>query len=392
MANKTLPTLYSRTSTGATQQWSIEVSGNKFRVTSGQVDGKHNTTEWTICEGKNVGKKNETSPAEQALAEAESKWTKKARMGNTPDIKKIDTCMAYIEPMTAKKLLERLKKIDFNKGVLVQNKYNGHRCVARLEAGKVTLRTRTGKLYYGIPHIVKDLEKFFAVSPDAKLDGELFNNELRTKLNEISSLLRKGEDATAEDIEKSEQLIRFHVYDGYDFTDDLDQDSNYVDRKAFIDKNLPKYCKYCLTVKTDSATSMVEVDKIYFAYLADQQEGAIIRIPNSPYENKRSANLLKYKPVDDSECTILKLIEGTGDWAGTAKTATVRWKNEKGVEMEFDITFKGSWEQGAERLKNPKDWEGKSGVTFLYNGVTGKAPHKPNYARIDPDNCFGGEK
>lgn len=387
MANKPLPTLYSRTSTGAVQQWTIEVSGNKFRVTSGQVGSpNHVTTEWTVCEGKNVGKKNETSPAEQAFSEAESKWTKKARMGNTPDIKKIDTCMAYIEPMTAKKLLERLNKVDFKKGVLVQNKYNGHRCVARLEAGKVVLRTRTGKLYYGIPHIVKDLEKFFAMSPEAILDGELFNNELRTKLNEISSLLRKGEDATAEDIKKSEQLIRFYVYDGYNFTDALDQDSDYVDRKAFIDKNLPKYCKYCLTVKTDEAFSMDEVNKIYNAYLADQQEGAIIRIPNTPYENKRSANLLKYKPVDSDECVILSLHEGTGDWSGTAKTATVRWKG-----IEFDATFTKSWELGAERLKNPKPWIGTE-VTFLYNGVTGKAPGKPNYARIDPENCFEGEK
>ena len=384
MANKPLPTLYSRSSTGAVLQWSIEVSGNKFRVTSGQVDGAKVTAEWTVCEGKNIGKKNETSSADQAYAEAESKWTKKARMGYTPDVKKIDNCMAYVEPMTAKKLLDRLKKIDFKKGVLVQNKYNGHRCVARLEAGKVTLRTRTGKLYYGIPHIVKDLEKFFSVSPEAILDGELFNNELRTKLNEISSLLRKGEDATAEDTKKSEQLIRFYVYDGYNFTDTLDQDSDYVDRKAFIDKNLPKYCKYCLTVKTDSATSMVEVDKIYFAYLADQQEGAIIRIPNSGYENTRSANLLKYKPVDDDEGIIKKLTEGTGNWAGTAKTATILWKG-----IEFEATFKGTWEQGAERLKNPEPWiEAK--VTFLFNGFTGKGV--PNYARIDPDNCFGGEK
>ena len=386
MSNKPLQILYSRTSTGAVQQWFIEVSGNKFRVVSGQVDGAKVTSEWTVCEGKNVGKKNETSPSDQAYSEAESKWTKKARMGYTPDLKKIDDCMVYVEPMTAKKLVDRVEKIDFKKGVLVQNKYNGHRCVARLEAGKVVLRTRTGKLYYGIPHIVNDLKKFFNQSPSAILDGELFNNELRTKLNEISSLLRQGEDATAEDIKKSEQLIRFYVYDGYNFTDTLDQDSDYVDRKAFIDKNLPKYCEYCLTVKTDSASSMVEVDKIYNAYLADEQEGAIIRLPNTPYENKRSANLLKYKPTDDDECEILSLHEGTGNWAGTSKTATVKWKG-----IEFDVTFKGSWEQGAERLGNPKPWIGKT-VTFLYNGLTGKAPFKPNYGRIDPDNCDGGEK
>jgi ATP-dependent DNA ligase len=377
---KNLPKLYSRTSTGAIQEWSIEVKENRFRVTSGQQSGKAVTAEWTICEGKNLGKKNETSAPDQAFSEAESKWTKKARMGYTPDIKKIDDCMVYIEPMTAKKLLDVLKKIDWKKGVLVQNKYNGHRCVARLEGGKVTLRTRTGKLYYGIPHIVKDLESFFAKCPDAVLDGELFNNELRTKLNEISSLLRKGEDATPEDIKRSQELIKFYVYDGYNFTDDLDQDSDYTLRKDFIDKTLPKLCKYVPSVKTEWAFSMAEVDKIYNAYLADDQEGAIIRLPHTGYENKRSGNLLKYKPVDDDECKILKIIEGDGNWAGTAKTATILWKGKT-----FDVTFKGTWEQGAERLKNKQDWEGKDGVTFLFNGLTGLGI--PNYARIDPDNC-----
>jgi ATP-dependent DNA ligase len=383
---KQLPTLFSRTSTGAIQQWSIETDGNKFRVTSGQVDGKLVVNEWTVCEGKNLGKTNETSPSKQAESEAKSKWDKKSRMGYTADVKKIDSCMVYVEPMTAKKLVDRVKKIDFKKGVLVQNKFNGHRCTARLESGKVVLRTRTGKLYYSVVHINKDLEKFFKVFPDAVVDGELFNNELRTKLNEISSLLRQQEDVTVEELKKSEELIRFYIYDGYGFNDDLGEDSDYILRKECIDKNLPKYTKYCHVVKTDLAHSMEEVDKIYFAYLKDEQEGAIIRIPNSPYEHSRSANLLKYKPVDSDECIILSVHEGTGNWAGTAKTATVRWKN-----MEFDATFKGSWELGAERLANPKPWIGTE-VTFLYNGLTGKAPFKPNYARIDPENCFEGDK
>jgi len=379
-----LPTLYSRTSTGAVQQWTIEVDGNKYRVVSGQVGGKHVINEWTTCKGKSIGRANETSPADQALSEAQSKWTKKERTGYSQDVKKIDSCMVYVEPMTAKKLLDRLKKIDFKAGVLVQNKFNGHRCTARLENGKVILRTRTGKLYYAVPHIAKDLEKFFSKFPEAVLDGELFNNELRTKLNEISSLIRKGEDITAEELAASEKLIRFYVYDGYGFADDLGEESDYVLRKKFIDGTLLKYSKYCGEVKTDVAYSMEDVNKIYFAYLADEQEGAIIRIPNSPYEHSRSANLLKYKPVDDDECVILSLHEGTGNWAGTAKTATIRWKGK-----EFDATFTKSKEQGAERLKNPKPWIGTT-VTFLYNGLTGLGV--PNYARIDPDNCFGGEK
>jgi DNA ligase-1 len=381
---KTLPILYSRGENGKILTWEIEIDGGKYRVTAGAQGAKKVISEWTEVEQKNVGRANQTSVEEQALAEAQAKWKKKARTGYTQEIKKIDNCMVYVEPMTAHKLLARLKKIDFKKGVLVQNKYNGHRCVARIEGGKVVLRTRTGKLYYCVPHIVRDLEKFFEKAPEAVLDGELFNNELRAKLNEISSLIRKGDDASTEDLAESEKLIRFYVYDGYDFTDELGQESDYILRKKFIDENLPRMCKYCLIVKTEWAYSMEDVDKIYFAYVADGQEGAIIRLPFSPYENKRSNNLLKYKPQDDSECVIIKLNDANGNWSGKAKTATVRWNGK-----EFDATFKGTMEQAADRWKNQKPWI-NSTVTFLYNGLTGLGV--PNSARIDPDNCFQGDK
>jgi DNA ligase-1 len=383
MKSNSLPILFSRTSTGAVQEWEIVVEGNTFYTIVGQQNGKKITTTPSICEGKNIGRANETTPAAQALSEAQSRWDKKARMGYTPDIKQIDSCMVYIEPMTAHKLLARLKKIDFKKGVLVQNKYNGHRCVARMEAGKVVLRTRTGKLYYSVPHINKDLEPFFDAFPDAVLDGELFNNELRTKLSEISEILRL-EELTSDEAKRSENLIRFYVYDGYNLTDELDQESDYALRKQFIDKNLPKHCKYVPAVKTDWAYSMVEVDKIYNEYLADEQEGAIIRLPHSPYENKRSNNLLKYKPLDDDEGIITKIEQGTGDWTGAATVIYLKWKGK-----EFKGTFKGKYEKRAEILKKPAPYL-NTPLTFLYNGLTSYGV--PNYARVDPDNCFGGEK
>ena len=104
------------------------------------------------------------------------------------------------------------------------------------------------------------------------------------------------------------------------------------------------------------------------------------RTMDAPYQHTRSSDLLKIKPEDSSEATILSLHEGDGNWGGVAKTATVKWNN-----MEFDVTFKGSYERLQEILKNKKDWVGKD-VTFLYNGLTGLG--KPNFGRIDIDNCF----
>ena len=383
MKSESFPTLYSRTSTGALQQWTITVEGNKFRVEAGQVDGKKVLSEWTVCQPKNVGRANETTGAEQAMSEAVAKMDKKLKTGYTKDPKKVDTCTSYVEPMLAKNFDDYIDKINFAAGVMVQNKYNGVRCVATLEGGEVVLKSRKGERWVSVPHINKDLEKFFDKHPDAVLDGELYNYDLRQKLNELSKLVRKSKNVTATDLKKSEEMVRFYVYDGFEF-DGLGEDAPYDVRKEWIDKNLPKYSKYYRLVKTFYVTSMKEVDKIYEGFLADGEEGAIIRVPKSGYECKRSKNLLKYKPEDDDEAVIVKLMEGTGNWSGTAKTCTLKWKGKT-----FDATFKGSFEQGVERLKNKGDWEGKT-VTFLFTGLTGLGI--PNYARIDPDNCFKNDR
>ena len=382
---KSFPTLFSRTSTGATQQWSVIVEGNTFYVIAGQLNGKLVTSEPTVCEGKNIGRANQTTPEEQALSEAQSKWEKKLKTGYTENINKIDECTAYVEPMLAKDFDDYIDKVDFKSGVFVQNKYNGVRCVATLQAGRVVLKSRKGEEWLSVPHINKDLEKFFKKFPDAVLDGELYNYDLRQKLNELISIVRKNKpkSITPDVLKKSEEMVRFYIYDGYNF-DKLDQDTTYDIRKTWIDYQLPKYSKYYRKVETARVTSMKEVDEIYNKYLADGEEGAIIRISGSSYENKRSKNLLKYKPEDDAEATIVELIEGTGNWAGTAKTATIKWNGKT-----FDATFKGTFEQGADRLKNKKDWVGKE-VTFLYTGLTGLGI--PNYARIDPDNCLKGDR
>jgi DNA ligase 1 len=383
---KTLPTLFSRTSTGAIQQWTVQIDGGKFRVESGQTDGKKVLSEWSVCESKNVGRANETTAEEQAVSEAQSKWDKKAKTGYTIDISKIDECTPYVEPMLAKDFDDYIKKTNFAVGLFVQNKYNGVRCVATFEGGVVVLKSRKGELWVAVPHINADLQNFFEKYPDAVLDGELYNYDLRQKLNQLSKIVRttKAEKLTPALLARSEEMVRFYVYDGYGFGAGLDEENSYSDRKTWIDANLPKWSKYYRKVDTKRVTSMVELDKLYNSFLADGEEGAIIRFPNSAYEHKRSKNLLKYKPEDDDEGVIKKIHEGTGNWAGTAKTATILWKGK-----EFDATFKGTYEQGVERLKNPQDWEGQP-VTFLFTGLTGLGI--PNYARIDPDNCFKGDR
>lgn len=380
-----LPKLYARSNTGAVLEWTVEVEDDGYRIFSGQEGGKIKVTKWRKCEPKNVGKSNATTAAEQALSEAQAKWDKKLKSkGYFVNRADIDNELSFIEPMLAKNFLDRLDKIDWKNGVLVQNKLNGFRCTATFDGSEVVLKSRTGEKYVSVPHINNDLLPFFKHFPDAVIDGELFNNDYRQKLNEIEEILLTDKNVTDEILAKSKSIVQYHIYDGYDMNFDLGKETAYSVRKAFLDKHLPQYCKYYREVPSILVHSRDEVDEIFLKFVQDGQEGVIIRIPDSPYENKRSKYLLKYKPEDSAECVIVDVIEGNADWSGVAKSATIRWNNK-----EFDATFVGSREQCAEVLKNQDEWINRE-VTFKYMSVGGLGT--PNYARIDLNNCFEGSK
>ena len=94
--------------------------------------------------------------------------------------------------------------------------------------------------------------------------------------------------------------------------------------------------------------------------------------------------MLKVKPEDDDEGEIVEVTEGAGNWRGTGKIITLKWK-----DKTFDATFKGTYEQATLFLKEKNKWIGKK-VTFLYNGLTGLGT--PNYARVDINNCIKGDR
>lgn len=370
--------LYTRDSLGNVRIWYMEQEGNKYRTIAGLVDGERVTSEWTLASPKNIGKKNETSAEQQAATEVLARYKKQKKTGYFEDIKDIDKS-SYVEPMLAKLYKDYHDEIDLEKGEwLMQTKYNGMRCVATKEG----LFTRKGEKYISCPHIEESLKSFFEMHPDAVLDGELFNNELRQKLNEISKLVRKTVNITDEDLKKSKELVHYYIYDGYGFG--LDKEHPYHERKQWIDSNIIGTYTHVAKVEDFHLKGKEDLDKQYQNIVDQGHEGAILRHKGMKYEHKRSKNLLKVKPEMDSEAKIVQVIEGSGNWGGTAKTATLDWNGKV-----FDATFKGTQDQLRDVLKNKNNWVGKV-VTFLYNDTTGLGT--PNFARIDVDNCFKGDR
>ena len=83
------PELIGEATTGKAKMWSVKVTERAsaaglvgvIETTHGYVDGKKQINEKIIAEGKNIGKKNETTPLQQAINEARSSWIKKKESG-----------------------------------------------------------------------------------------------------------------------------------------------------------------------------------------------------------------------------------------------------------------------------------------------------------------------
>jgi ATP-dependent DNA ligase len=325
------PTLYKRTTTGATQIWTIEVQGNTYFTKSGQIDGKIQTSKPTICSGVNIGKSNETTPEQQAIVEAQAKYAKQLKSKYKVDLNDIEN-ETFISPTLAMLPKKRTKPIVYP--AYIQTKYNGVCCLIDKEFGS---RTRTGEIFYNIKHINKELEQFFIDNPDIVLHGELFNYDLRRSLNRLIKLVavtRKEKDLTPELIQESEEIVEYWVYDGYV----KGQESTpYLDRIKYIHDKI-KDLKYIKPAPTYIVTSMEEISDFFDASLADGQEGAIVRMMNAPYAHKRTPDILKFKEGESAEFMCIGFLDGTGNWAGIAKKAIMILPNGK----TFNCNIKGS--------------------------------------------------
>ena len=371
-----LPTLYKRTATGATQTWEIEVQDDKYRSTSGQIDGIKTTNKWTSCKGKNAGKANATTDAEQALKEAHAKHQKKLERDYNLSIDEIDEKQFY-DPMLAQDFKNKNRNKDVYDSlqsktkVFSQPKLDGIRCIATKDG----LFTRNGKEITAVPHIRMELGTFFAKYPDAVLDGELYNHAYKDDFNKIVHLVRK-QNLTKEHLAESKQMIQYHVYD-IPKIETLDEQSLYSDRISMMKARLVGYyvrkaSNSVVIVPTDTVEDEKHLDKLYSDYTLAGYEGQMIRI-DGPYENKRSAKLLKRKDFIDEEYTILGYDEGNGNRTGTIRNFLFKNKNGK----EFTSNIKGTFEYLTELLHKAEGLIGKKATVKYFNLTPDGVPRFP---------------
>ena len=312
-----LPELFKRDTKGKVRTWTIQVGYNSddvagIRAISGLVDGKKVTSEWNLTEAKNVGRSNATTAKTQAEFEAQAEWTKKADKDFFEDVNKIDTFTAF-KPMLA----HDFAKTPVTSGIC-QPKLDGIRCIASAKG----LFSRQFKEIVAVPHIAEALEYFVEAHPTVTLDGELYNHELKSDFQKITSLVRKTKNLGEAELAESKAMVEYHVYDMFD---SANPDMTFMERYNWLQQNLKSADTGPSIVKvvTHIAETSQDIDDLYGTYTEQGYEGQMIR-QNTPYEGKRTKNLLKRKEFITEEYEVVEVLEGSGNWAGYAKRLTLK--------------------------------------------------------------------
>jgi DNA ligase-1 len=353
---QTFPTIYKRDTNGKIRVWFMELDESRFRTTAGLKDGQLVTSEWTLCESKNIGRANQTSPAEQALSEVESHYKKKLEGEYHESESDTDTAK-WFKPMLAKKWEDRKDKITYP--CIFQPTLDGIRCIANRDG----LWSRTGKPITACPHVFNELKSLFDENPDLVLDGELYNHYLKDDFNEIVSMVRKTK-FSEDDLEKSVSMVQYHVYDmpSADGRPFMERYNALYGLMRSLQINMPQSIIH--VVYSYPCEDIEAVDSNYGAALLEGYEGGIIRV-DAPYEQKRSNNLLKRKDFDDDEFLIIDVQEGKGNWSGCAKKIVIR----TAAGHECEATVQGSMDYCRHVLATADNYIGKQ-ATVRFFGYT----------------------
>ena len=333
-----LETLYHQSKNGAIVQWDCWTEGADICSRYGQIGGKMQDARTTAI-GKNIGKKNETSPVEQAILEAKAKHKK--RLDGKYSLTIEDAKKEVFLPMLAGDFEKRKDKVTYP--VDVQPKLDGVRCIAYWDGDAVKLMSRGGKQWECCQHIIDELEG--VLPKDWVLDGELYIHG--STFQEITKLVKK--------LRPESVNVQFHVYDMPRTYEDFKYWEERYDVLAEF-KDMAQDCKSVTVVDTYQAKSEDEVYQLQSEYLEDGYEGAIVREADGEYRfGYRSRSLLKVKNFMDEEYLIAGFTTGVGRFDGS-----VVWVCMTEDGQTFKVVPQGTMEERQEAYqnadKNIGDW------------------------------------
>jgi len=342
--------IYKKDSSGKIRYLEISNEGHFVVQESGVVGTNSPVINRSVCEAKNVGKINATTPESQAIIEAQAKITEKMRLGYFTTIADAQEKGGkdFLLPMLAKDYKKELKKVTFP--CYVQPKLDGMRSLATEEG----FMSRTGKMIDTLGHI--DLSSF----EDLVLDGELYAHGISFQENmKLIKKYRKGDTET----------VKYHVYD-------VVMDAPFSARMAVLE-NL----RFGLN---DAQIELVPTYKVYDedqiktwheTFISKGYEGTMIRHSDESYAvNKRSSQLLKYKDFIDATFRVADIVpsESRPEQGVIVCKITI-----KGVEQTFNCGMKFSHFERKMMLAMKGEYIGQTAEVRFFEYTDGGIPRFP---------------
>lgn len=270
--------------------------------------------------------------------------TKKFRLG--ADAKLVNKCIPGLIPTFDVMLGISIEKVKLkgDERIFISQKLNGTRCAF---VGDKCM-TRQGKEYIGLQHIIEDLQKL--VGTNMFVDGELIykNKEGLTD----SEAFQKGTGiAMSKDEDKSD--LKLIVFDMFPLDEFWNGQSKEIYSERLLNYLLPLRDK----VSSNHFENVSVVPMFYNGYdhteiwnwldyaENNDMEGVIINL-DTPYECKRSKNLIKVKKFYTYDLEVVGVEEGDGKNKGTLGALVVKYKdNTVNVGSGFtDEERKNFWE------------------------------------------------
>lgn len=354
------PILYKKDEKGRIREWEVEAIDNKVCTRHGLSGGSMQVDMYETF-GKSIGTKAETSDAEQAILEAQSKWTKQIKFNRYfPSKEEAEKSDISITPSGGVKVQKAYDWRDHKHKMpfpcYVQPKLDGMRATSERAADESVLMYRnSGMPIAFLKHIKKALEEFS--STDVRLDGEIYLHGM--PLNEILSIAKK--EKNPDPIEVQEQM-KFYIFDAIQGKG-IDTSSPFEKRWRTVLDSLAEELPDCLViVETVLVNNEEEAEACYRRYIEDGYEGMMYRKIDGKYKHGRSYEILKRKEFQEDEFKIVGIEEGKGRAAGLAINFI--------CELDDGRTFRPSINGTAAFRKslftNPELWQGKyATVRFL---------------------------
>jgi len=343
---KELPTLYKKDSNGKERLWRVWVVDNMIHRMHGIVDGKMVESDRTF-EGKSIGKKNETTPEEQAWAEANKYWVKQLDKEYLPK-KKDEKGQKMLKEVTktqketgghninavaanggrSKKVVKRnksstnmvdgvdkvipmkaqvwelkdegdpysvLPKISkyFGEPFYAQPKLDGWRARITRHNNEIVISSNSGKQYPWFTSLRSMVKEWFDCVEDEDLldglDGELYAEKLYEKDGTyIEEEKRFQTISSINGLSRSkpheiEDQMQFHCFDLMDVSGELTQKQRFKHLKRLF-KKLPEKCsQHIIKVETVKLDDVSEVPDFHDKIAKLGYEGVVLRSSDMTY-------------------------------------------------------------------------------------------------------------